>query len=91
MVFCISWISFQQYVCVAFFKICHYYFSGIAAALKKAMKAGCLDRFAFAKAALMQKALLAAGASPQSVAKAFKLQVKSSYSIMVVYSYGDHP
>ena len=47
---------------------------GIATALRKAMKAGCLDRFAFAKAALMQKAMVAAGASPKSVAKAFKLQ-----------------
>ena len=45
------------------------------------MKAGCLDRMAFAKAALMQKALAAAGASPQSVAKAFKLQVINSFVI----------
>ena len=46
------------------------------------MKAGCLDRFAFAKAALMQKALAAAGASPQSVAKAFKLQVRINHGSM---------
>ena len=47
---------------------------GIAKALRKAVKAGCLDRMAFAKAALMQKALLAAGVSPKIVARAMKLQ-----------------
>ena len=58
---------------------------GIAAALKKAIKAGCLDKFALAKAALMSKALAATGASPESVAKAFRLQRELAESGMAVH------
>ena len=58
---------------------------GIAKALRTAVKAGCLDRMAFAKAALMQKALLAAGVSPKVVARAMKLQRDLADSGMPVH------
>ena len=58
---------------------------GLINALRKAIKTGCIDKSAFAKAAIMQKALLAAGASPKLVAKAMKLQKDLSESGMAVH------
>ena len=58
---------------------------GIANALRKAIKSGCIDKLAFAKAAILQKALIAAGASPALLAKAMKLQKELSESGMAVH------
>ena len=58
---------------------------GLANALRKAIKSGCIDKFAFAKAAILQKALIAAGASPTLLAKVMKLQKELSESGMPVH------
>ena len=58
---------------------------GLATALKKAIKSGCIDKFAFAKAAILHKALLAAGASPALLAKVMMLQKELSESGMPIH------